>query len=50
MGFDQNDSQPIIRLAKKTTKVNMVMVTSVLLFLVFGAVAIYWMKVSRGQP
>jgi hypothetical protein len=37
MGFDQNDPRPIMRPAKKTTKVNISIVAAVLIFLVVGA-------------
>lgn len=44
MGFDKDDSQPIIQPARKTTKVNLAMIAAVLIFLALGAVAIYWMR------
>jgi hypothetical protein len=50
MGFDQNDSRPIIKPAKKTTKVNLAMVAAVLIFFGLGVGAICWMKITRGHP
>jgi hypothetical protein len=49
MGFDQNDPRPIIQLAKRTTKVNLVTVAAVLVFLLIGAGAIIWMTVRHGH-
>ncbi|MEO6245026.1 MAG: hypothetical protein ABIQ12_06290 [Opitutaceae bacterium] len=43
MGFDKDDTRPIIKPGRKTTKVNLGMVAAVLIFLALGAVAIYWM-------
>jgi hypothetical protein len=40
MGFDKNDSTPIIETAKKTTKVNISLAVGVVIFLVVGVVAI----------
>ena len=48
MGFDKNDSRPIIQPAKKTTQVNLLMVGTVLIFLLLGAGAIIWMSVRHG--
>jgi hypothetical protein len=48
MGFDQNDPQPIIQPAKKTTKVNIWMVIAVVLFFVLGGLAMAWMRSHRG--
>lgn len=48
MGFDKDDSRPIIQPSKKTTQVNFVMVGAVLVFLLLGAGAIIWMNVSHG--
>jgi len=50
MGFDQNDSRPIIKPGKRTTKVNFAIIAAVLIFFVLGAGAICWMKVTRGHP
>jgi hypothetical protein len=48
MGFDKNDSRPIIQPSKKTTQVNLVMVGMVLIFLLLGAGTIIWMSMSHG--
>jgi preprotein translocase subunit SecE len=48
MGFDQNETTPIIQPAKKETKINIGMVVAVILFFVLGAIAIAWMKSSHG--
>jgi len=50
MGFDQNDSRPVIHPSRKTTKVNLAMAAAVIVFLACGVVAIYWMKARHGQP
>ena len=50
MGLDQNDSRPIIKPGKRTTKVNFAIIAAVLIFFVLGAGAICWMKVTRGHP
>ena len=50
MGFDQNDSRPVIQPSKKTTKVNFAMVGAILVFLLLGAGAIIWMMFGRGHP
>jgi hypothetical protein len=50
MGFDQNDAQPIIRPARKTTQVNFMIVSAVLVFLLLGVGAIIWMKINHGHP
>ena len=42
MGFDQNDNQPIVVPAKRTTKVNIVIIAAVLVFFVIGALGIVW--------
>jgi hypothetical protein len=49
MGFDKNDSGPIVEPAKKTTKVNISLVVGVLVFFLIGAVAIIWMRSIHGQ-
>jgi hypothetical protein len=48
MGFDQNDSGPLVKPAKKTTKVNISLIVGVLLFFVFGGLAIAWMRSTHG--
>jgi hypothetical protein len=48
MGFDKNDPRPLVQPAKTTTKVNISLIAGVLLFLVFGAVAIAWMRSVHG--
>jgi len=42
MGFDQNESGPVVNVQKRTTKVNFWMAGLVVLFLVMGGVAIAW--------
>jgi hypothetical protein len=42
MGFDRNNSGPIIQPAKRTTKVNIAMALAVLAFFGFGVAAIAW--------
>jgi uncharacterized protein HemX len=49
MGFDQNETQPLIEPSRKTTKVNLAMVAAVLIFLALGAGAICWMKVHHSH-
>lgn len=46
MGFDQNDSRPIIKPGRKATQVNLVMVGAILIFLLFGVGAIIWMAMA----
>jgi hypothetical protein len=48
MGFDQNDPGPLVKPAKKTTKVNISLIVGVLLFFVFGGLAIAWMRSTHG--
>jgi hypothetical protein len=48
MGFDKNDGTPIVEPAKKTTKVNIVMVLAVAVFFLIGGIAIAWMHAFRG--
>jgi hypothetical protein len=48
MSFDHEDSKPIIEPAKRTTKVNISMVIAVIIFFIFGALAIVWMKSVHG--
>jgi hypothetical protein len=48
MGFDKNDSRPIVEPAKKTTKVNISLIVGVLIFFAFGAAAIIWMRSMHG--
>lgn len=42
MGFDQNDNQPIVVPAKRTTKVNIGIIAGVLVFFGAGALGIAW--------
>jgi hypothetical protein len=42
MGFDQNDNQPIVVPAKRTTKVNIGIIVGVLVFFVIGGLGIAW--------
>jgi hypothetical protein len=48
MGFDQNDAGPIIKPARKTTKVNLSLVVGVVIFFIFGGAAIAWMIHRHG--
>jgi hypothetical protein len=48
MGFDKNDGAPIVETAKKTTKVNVIMVLAVVVFFLIGGIVIAWMHVFRG--
>jgi flagellar basal body-associated protein FliL len=42
MGFDKNDSRPVVQPAKRTTKVNISMIAAVLVFFAIAAVGIVW--------
>jgi len=46
MGFDQNDSQPIIHPRRRATRVNLWMVLAVLVFLAAGG-ALIWVFALR---
>jgi hypothetical protein len=50
MPFDQNDNQPILQPAKRTTRVNLSMVAAMLIFLALGAAGICWMRFGHAQP
>ena len=50
MGFDRNDSRPVLQPSRKTTSVNLAMVGAILVFLLLGPGAIIWMVFSRGHP
>jgi hypothetical protein len=41
MGFDQNDPRPILNVHKRTTKVNIWMIVSVLVFFAVGGLVIW---------
>jgi hypothetical protein len=43
MGFDQNDPKPVLVPAKRTTKVNIIMVAAVILFFIICLVAVMYM-------
>lgn len=49
MGFDKNDSRPLVEPAKRTTQVNISIVVGVIVFLVIGAVAIAWVRSNHGR-
>jgi hypothetical protein len=42
MAFDQNNPQPVVQPAKKTTQVNIWMIFGVLAFFILGGLAIAW--------
>ena len=44
MGFDKNESKPVIQPAKRTTKVNISMIVAVLVFFVIAAVGYEWFR------
>jgi hypothetical protein len=48
MGFDKNDSGPIVEPAKRTTKVNIGLVAGVVVFLGIGIAAVCWMRAAHG--
>jgi hypothetical protein len=48
MGFDKNDSRPIVKPAKATTKVNISLIVGVLIFFIIGGAAIAWMRSIHG--
>ena len=50
LGFDQNDSQPIVQPAEKTAKTNRMLVGAVLGFLLTGAGAIFWPLSLKFSP
>jgi hypothetical protein len=43
MGFDKNDPRPVIVPAKKTTKVNLIMVAAVIIFFLVCIGAVWYM-------
>jgi cbb3-type cytochrome oxidase subunit 3 len=47
MGFDKADGQPLVHLRRWGTKVNLVMVLGIIVFLGLGIFAIYWMHSHR---
>jgi len=49
MGFDQNDDRPIVQPRRWGTKVNFGIVGGVLLFAVFGFLAMHWMQRNKDQ-
>ena len=49
MGFDQNDTQPILQPKKRTTKVNFFVVLGVLLFLTISVVTIRYMTSRNSE-
>ncbi len=42
MGFDKDDSTPVIQPQKRTTKVNIIMGVSILVFFILGGIYIAW--------
>jgi hypothetical protein len=48
MGFDKNDSRPIMQPAKKETKINIGMAVAVIVFFIIGGIAIGYMKYWHG--
>lgn len=47
MGFDKNDSQPLIRPRRWSSKINFAMAFGVIVFLGIGIVGICWMHSHR---
>lgn len=47
MGFDKDSSLPLIDPQKKTTKVNLLMVLAVIVFLLGSAGVVIWLSQSR---
>jgi hypothetical protein len=48
MAFDQNDTRPIVKPSRKTTKVNISMAAAVVVFFVLGGMAIAMMRHFHG--
>jgi len=49
MGFDQNVDQPIVQPRRWGTKVNFGIIGGVLLFVVFGILAMHWVDRNKDQ-
>lgn len=47
MGFDKDSTLPLVNPHKKTTKVNLVMVLAVVVFLLCSAGVVIWLSHSR---
>jgi len=49
MGFDKNDDTPLIQPRRWGTRVNFAMAAGVIVFLVLGVLAIFWMRSHYGR-